>query len=210
MWPAAGSTAEHKGEAHSASQELSDCAQDSQLLREQTVPVPLCCKGREDRSGFHDHRQLHGHLSKGCYLHLHPVCPHLSVPGSAKQYLLSRSSNTRASGWWSAYMPVASNISVICLCEAYELCLIPGAWVLVKTSSFVLMRGSDTFSDLFVWFGVFLYLSWAKIYRRWNDNRKKTHLIFMVSSQMEHKSKPRKKKSTRIGEAAVGTYCRDD
>lgn len=30
---------------------------------------------------------------------------------------------------------------------------------------------------------------------------------------MEHKSKPRKKKSTRIGEAILvrqGTYCRDD
>lgn len=45
-------------------------------------------------------------------------------------------------------MPVASNIWVICLCEAYELCWILGALVLAETSSFVLMRGSDT-SDLF-------------------------------------------------------------
>lgn len=147
MWPSAGSTAEHKGEAHPASQELSDCAKDSYW--EKTVPVPLCCKGREDRCGFHDHRPLGGRLSKGCYLHLHPVCTHLSVSGSSKQYLQYRSSNTRASGWWDAHMPVESNIWLICLCEAYELCLILGAWVLVETSSFVLIRSSETFSDLF-------------------------------------------------------------
>lgn len=94
-------------------------------------PTVLPCAGREDRSGFHDHRQLHSHFSKGCYLHLHPLCTHFPASGSSNQYLHSRSSKTCVSGWWGAYVPVAATAWAICLGEAYELCFILGAPVLV-------------------------------------------------------------------------------
>lgn len=140
---------------------------------------PTVLQGREDRSGFHDHRQLRGHLSKGCYLHLHPVCTQLSVPGSAKQYLQYRSSNTRASVLQYSAICMMRCIPASCIKHIGNLS-VGSLWTLFDTGSLSISKSFKLcFNERLwhllwcVWFRVFLYLSWAKIYRRWNDNKKK-------------------------------------
>lgn len=93
MWPAAESAAQHKGCPHLASRELRLCTR--QPLREQTVPGSPCREGREGRSGFHDHRQLHGHFSKGCFRRLHPPCGRSPGSGSASPRLHPKSESHR-------------------------------------------------------------------------------------------------------------------
>lgn len=166
MWPATESRAKHKDQPHSA---LRLCTR--QVLREQTVPVPLCWKGREERSGFHDHRQLHGHFSKGCYLHLHLLCTHFPVSGDANQYLHSGSSNKCVSGWWGAEMPFAVSIWVIYVYEACGVFDTGGSGV--SGILHALFQWEALIPSLFglfvlyflVW--IFLRLSWSKVHRRW-------------------------------------------